>query len=49
MKRGTRSLGKETQDVWRAWHVPLSRVEVALGNAYGSLEAIGACASATCR
>ena len=33
--------GSGGQEAWRKWHVPLSRADVALGNAYGSLEAVG--------
>jgi hypothetical protein len=33
--------GKQSQDAWRDWHVPLSRADLALNAAYGSLEAIG--------
>jgi len=37
----TRGSGKPDQSTWREWHVPLSRADVTLGSAYGSLEAIG--------
>lgn len=39
--RGTPVPGKEQQDAWRKWHVPLSRAELALDAAYRSLEAFG--------
>jgi len=39
--RGTAGPSKEQQDTWRKWHVPLSRADLALGEAYRSLEPFG--------
>jgi hypothetical protein len=41
MKRGARDAGGDTPAAWREWHVPLSRADVPLDQAYGSLRAIG--------
>ena len=41
MKRGARDAGGDKRVAWREWHVPLSRADVPLDQAYGSLRAIG--------
>ena len=41
MKRGARDAAGDNRVAWREWHVPLSRADVPLDQAYGSLRAIG--------